>query len=84
MEGVAPFTNHTTLVLPAPWRSHVLRRALVASAGFGFHGKCAAMSCFDIKRHFEGPIIANIGYTRDTADGAIRGGSVDMVGSLAS
>lgn len=52
---------------------------LTCPAGFGYHGKCPVVTPFDIKSRFQGPIIGNIGYTRDTADGAIRSGAVDLV-----
>lgn len=47
--------------------------------GFGFHGKTRRMTLFDFKKVFDGPIIGNVGYTRDTADGAIRSGAVDLI-----
>eukprot|EP00952_Eustigmatos_sp_NYUAD-ZCMA_P006965 29749-Eustigmatos_ZCMA.PRE.1 len=53
--------------------------ASVTCARFGFHGKCKAVTLYDIKKEFEGPLMGNIDYTRDTADGAIRTGTVDLV-----
>merc|ERR1711916_24915 len=47
--------------------------------GFGFHNKAPAMTLSDFRKVFDGPIIGNVGYTRDTADGAIRSGATDMV-----
>lgn len=32
-----------------------------------------------MKKHFEGVIIGNVGYTRDVAEGAIRSGAADLV-----
>jgi hypothetical protein len=37
------------------------------------------VTAFHVKAKFEGPIIANVAYTKDKADGAIRSGAVDMV-----
>lgn len=46
--------------------------------GFGFHGKCKVVTCADIRKVWDGPIIANVGLTRDTAEGMIRSGAADM------
>jgi 2,4-dienoyl-CoA reductase-like NADH-dependent reductase (Old Yellow Enzyme family) len=45
--------------------------------GFGYHGKCKAVTCADIRKVFDGPIIANVGLTRDVAEGLIRSGACD-------
>lgn len=37
------------------------------------------VTAFDVKKRFGGGILANVGYTRDTAEGAIRSGAVDLV-----
>lgn len=47
--------------------------------GFGFHGLCPQVTLFDIKKNFEGPVIGNVGYTKDTAEGAIGSGAADMI-----
>lgn len=47
--------------------------------GFGFHNLCKPVTLFDIKKEFPGPIIGNITYTKDTAEGALRTGAVDLI-----
>merc|ERR1739841_38063 len=46
--------------------------------GFGFHQKCKAVTCADIRKVFDGLIMANVGLTRDTAEGMIRSGAVHL------
>lgn len=46
--------------------------------GFGYHGKTRAMTTFDIKKHFDGPIICNVGLQKGSAEGMIRSGAADM------
>lgn len=46
--------------------------------GFGFHNKCKAVTCADIRKVFSGPIMANVGLTRDIAEGMIRSGACDL------
>jgi N-ethylmaleimide reductase len=46
---------------------------------FGFHNLCRPVTCFDIKKNFNGPVIGNITYTKDTAEGAIRSGAADLI-----
>ncbi|KAG7380620.1 hypothetical protein PHYPSEUDO_007014 [Phytophthora pseudosyringae] len=45
-----------------------------------YHGKCRPLSTFDAKKAFKGTVIANKGYSRDTAEGVLRSGSADLVG----
>jgi N-ethylmaleimide reductase len=47
--------------------------------GFGFHGKCNTVTVFDIKKNFDGPIIANVGLTKEMGEGLLRSGAVDLV-----
>ena len=47
--------------------------------GFGWHNKDRRVRLMDIKKVFEGPVIGNCGYTRDTAEGAIRSGAADAI-----
>jgi hypothetical protein len=49
------------------------------NAEFGYHEKSPVVTAFHAKAKFEGPILANVAYTKDKADGAIRSGAVDMV-----
>jgi len=46
--------------------------------GFGYHQKCRAVTCADIRGVYDGLIMANVGLTRDTAEGMIRSGAVDL------
>ena len=46
--------------------------------GFGFHGKSKSVTTYDMRKGFDGPIIANVGLTKDTAEGMIRSGVVDL------
>jgi N-ethylmaleimide reductase len=47
--------------------------------GFGFHEKCNAVTSFDMKKNFDGPIIVNVGLTKDMGEGMLRSGSADLV-----
>mmetsp|Transcript_11874 Transcript_11874/g.20630 ORF Transcript_11874/g.20630 Transcript_11874/m.20630 type:complete len:370 (+) Transcript_11874:134-1243(+) len=47
--------------------------------GFGYHNKARPMKLFEFKKLFVGPVFGNVGYTRDTAEGAIRTGAADAV-----
>lgn len=46
--------------------------------GFGFHNKCKPITVFDMKKAFKGPVICNVGLTRDIAEAMIRSGAADM------
>jgi 2,4-dienoyl-CoA reductase-like NADH-dependent reductase (Old Yellow Enzyme family) len=46
--------------------------------GFGYHNKCKVVTVYDLKKNFEGPIIANVGLTKDVAEGMIRSGAADL------
>ena len=46
--------------------------------GFGFHNKGPVVTTFDIRKNFEGPIMANVGLTKDSAEGLVRSGTVDL------
>lgn len=47
--------------------------------GFGFHNKCPPVTAAQLRKVFDGPIMANVGLTRDVAEGMIRSGAVDLV-----
>lgn len=47
--------------------------------GFGYHGKSPVVTLYDMRKNFSGPMIGNIGYTKESAEGAIRTGVVDMI-----
>jgi len=46
--------------------------------GFGYHNKCRAVTCFDVRKAFDGPIMANVTLTRDLAEGLLRSGACDL------
>jgi N-ethylmaleimide reductase len=46
--------------------------------GFGFHNLSKVVTCADMRKGFEGPILANVGLTRDVAEGMIRSGAADF------
>jgi N-ethylmaleimide reductase len=52
---------------------------LMDGLGFGYHEKCKPVTCMDVKKVFDKPIMANVGLTKDTAEGMIRSGAADMV-----
>ena len=52
---------------------------LMDGLGFGYHGKCKVVTAYDIKKEFDGPVIANVGLTKATGEGMIRSGAADMV-----
>jgi len=51
---------------------------LMDGFGFGFHNKCKAVTSFDIKKNFDGPIIVNVGLTKDMGEGLLRSGTADL------
>jgi N-ethylmaleimide reductase len=46
--------------------------------GFGFHDKCKAVTAMDIRKVFDSPMIANVGLTKEIAEGMVRSGAVDL------
>jgi N-ethylmaleimide reductase len=46
--------------------------------GFGWHNLCRVVTVFDLKKVFDSPIIANVGLTKDSAEGMIRSGAADL------
>lgn len=46
--------------------------------GFGYHGKCKVVTCADIRKHWDGIIMCNVGLTKEIAEGMIRSGAADM------
>lgn len=46
--------------------------------GFGFHEQCKVVTAMQMKAAFQGPVIGNIGLTKDVAEGMIRSGAVDL------
>lgn len=47
--------------------------------GFGFHNLDKPVRLLDVKKVFSGPIIGNIDYTKESAEGALRTGAVDLI-----
>ncbi|RLN32466.1 hypothetical protein BBJ28_00007829 [Nothophytophthora sp. Chile5] len=54
--------------------------ALLDGPGFGTHDKGRLVTLLDAKVNFKGPVMANVGYTRDMAEGVLRSGVADLVG----
>jgi len=46
--------------------------------GFGFHNKCKKVTCMDLRKVWDGPIICNVSLTKEIAEGMIRSGAADM------
>ena len=51
---------------------------LLDGKGFGWHNLCRAVTAFDIKKRFDGPVIVNICLTKEIAEGLIRSGAADL------
>lgn len=47
--------------------------------GFGFHQLCAALTLSDARKVYKGFLIGNVGYTKDSAEEAVRSGDADMI-----
>jgi len=47
--------------------------------GFGYHGKDKVVTCADIRKNFDGAIMANVGLTKEIAEGMVRSGACDLV-----
>uniref|UniRef100_K3WR49 NADH:flavin oxidoreductase/NADH oxidase N-terminal domain-containing protein n=1 Tax=Globisporangium ultimum (strain ATCC 200006 / CBS 805.95 / DAOM BR144) TaxID=431595 RepID=K3WR49_GLOUD len=69
-----------TYVLEQLSRSPLGYVAIQDGLGFGFTDKCRLTTAFDVKKAYKGMVLANVSYTRDIAEGAIRSGAVDFVG----
>lgn len=46
--------------------------------GFGYHGKCKVVTAMDMKVAFKGPLICNVGLTKESAEGMLRSGAADL------
>lgn len=76
-------TVHAFSLLPEPLKFYLTDSSLLVSflqdgKGFGWHDKCQIVTTFDLKKNFEGPVITNVGLTKDTAEGMIRSGAADL------
>lgn len=47
--------------------------------GFGFHAKCQPVTAMDMKVNFGGPVIVNVGLSKDMGEGMLRSGAADLV-----
>lgn len=52
---------------------------LMDGLGFGFHNKSKPVRAMDVRKVFEGPIIVNVGLTKEVAEGMVRSGAADLV-----
>ena len=52
---------------------------LVDGLAFGFHGLGQPMTLPEFRPAFDGPLIGNCGYTRETAEAQIAGGRADLI-----
>lgn len=46
--------------------------------GFGWHDLCRQVRAIDVKKNFDGPVMVNVGLTKDSAEGMIRSGAADL------
>jgi N-ethylmaleimide reductase len=51
---------------------------LMDGLGFGFHNKAKVVTSFDIKKNFDGPVIVNVGLTKDMGEGVLRSGTAEL------
>jgi N-ethylmaleimide reductase len=47
--------------------------------GFGFHGLCPVVTMFDFRKVWDGPLMCNVGLTKDESKGMLRSGTTDLV-----
>ena len=52
---------------------------VVDGLAFGFHALGEPMTLKEFREVFKGPLIGNCGYTRETAEAAIRNGDADLI-----
>ncbi len=52
---------------------------LMDGTAFGFHNKCPQFRLYDARKLYNGVLIGNCGYTKETAEGAVGTGCVDMI-----
>ena len=46
--------------------------------GFGYHGKTKVVTAMDMKMAFKGPLMCNVGLTKESAEGMLRSGAADL------
>ena len=47
--------------------------------GFGYHNLCPVVTMYDFKNVWDGPLMCNVGLTKDEAKGMLRSGTSDLV-----
>lgn len=47
--------------------------------GFGYHNMCPPVTMMDFKKVWDGPLISNVGLTKDMGKGMLRSGTTDLV-----
>lgn len=78
--GMGSDNNHTFF----PWVASKLEEYGLAylhvmdGLGFGFHNKCRALTLSDFRKVFSGPIMGNVGLTKEVAEGMLRSGAMDL------
>jgi N-ethylmaleimide reductase len=60
-------------------RRHIGYLHVVDGLSFGFHGLGPAMILKEFREVFEGPLMGNSGYTRETAEAAVRQHHADLI-----
>lgn len=67
-----------------PWVAEQLSRYGLAylhvmdGLGFGYHGKCPPVTAMQMKAGFKGPLMCNVGLTKEIAEGMLRSGACDL------
>lgn len=52
---------------------------VMEGTGFGAHDKSPLVSAMEMKVGFKGPVMVNVGLTKEMAEGMLRSGAADMV-----
>jgi N-ethylmaleimide reductase len=47
--------------------------------GFGYHNLCPPVTMYDFRKVWDGPLMCNVGLTKDEAKGMLRSGTTDLV-----
>ncbi|KAL3922184.1 MAG: hypothetical protein SGILL_002344 [Bacillariaceae sp.] len=47
--------------------------------GFGYHNLCPVVTMYDFKKVWDGPLMSNVGLTKDESKGMLRSGTTDLV-----
>lgn len=57
---------------------HCVFDMFIIFVGFGAHAY-KHLTLFDMKTAFPGPVMGNVGFTKEIAEGAIRSGAADLI-----